>query len=82
MEHPILSENEKIAMRVAGESTSRITTLDGRSADDIIEERNVKKFNEQVDNFAEKFEKHSTNLTEFADKYVILSLDLFLIQEV
>ena len=68
MEHPILSENEKIAMRVAGESTSRITTLDGRSADDIIEERNVKKFNEQVDNFAEKFEKHSTNLTEFADK--------------
>jgi hypothetical protein len=68
MEHPILSENEKIAMRVAGESTSRITTLDGRSAEDIIEERNVKKFNEQVDNFAEKFEKHSTNLTEFADK--------------
>ena len=28
MEHPILSENEKIAMKVAGESTSRIMTLD------------------------------------------------------
>ena len=41
MEHPILSENEKIAMNVAGESTSRIMTLDGRTADDIIEERNV-----------------------------------------
>ena len=68
MEHPILSENEKIAMRVAGESTSRITTLDGRDAKDIIAERNVKKFNEEVDSFAEKFEKHSTNLTEFADK--------------
>ena len=46
MEHPILSENEKIAMRVAGESTSRITTLDGRDAKDIIAERNIKKFNE------------------------------------
>ena len=68
MEHPILSENEKIAMRVAGESTSRITTLDGRDAKDIIAERNIKKFNEEVDSFAEKFEKHSTNLTEFADK--------------
>ena len=68
MEHPILSENEKIAMKVAGESTSRITTLDGRDAKDIIAERNIKKFNEEVDSFAEKFEKHSTNLTEFADK--------------
>ena len=68
MEHPILSENEKIAMRMAGESTSRITTLDGRDAKDIIAERNIKKFNEEVDSFAEKFEKHSTNLAEFADK--------------
>ena len=68
MEHPILSENEKIAMNIAGESTSRITTLDGRTADDIIKERNTKRFNEEVDSFAEKFEKHSTNLEEFADK--------------
>ena len=68
MEHPILSENEKIAMRVAGESTSRITTLDGRSAEEIIEERNAKKVNEEIDSFAEKFEKHSTNLTEYANK--------------
>ena len=68
MEHPILSENEKLAMRMAGESTSRIMTLDGRSAEDIIAERNTKKANEEIDNFAEKFEKHSTNLKEFADK--------------
>ena len=67
-EHPILSENEKIAMRMAGESTSRIMTLDGRDAQDIIEERNVKKFNEEVDTLAEKFEKHSTNLQKFADE--------------
>lgn len=67
-EHPILSENEKIAMRVAGDSTSRIMTLDGRTSEDIIEERNVKHFNEQVDSLAEKFEKHATNLNEFAEK--------------
>lgn len=67
-ERPILSESEKLALRMAGDSTSRIMTLDGRTADDIIEERNVKNFNEQVDSFAEKFEKHSTNLAEYADK--------------
>jgi hypothetical protein len=68
MEHPILSENEKIAMRVAGENTSRIMTLDGRTAEDIIAERNTKKFNEEVDTLAEKFEKHSTNLSEYAEQ--------------
>lgn len=67
-QRPILSENEKLAMRVAGESTSRIMTLDGKTAEDVIEERNVKLFNDQVDNYVEKFEKHSTNLKEFADK--------------
>jgi len=67
-EHPILSENEKIAMNIAGESTTRIVTLDGRTADDIIKERNTKKFNQEVDSFAEKFEQHSTNLKEFAEK--------------
>ena len=68
MEHPLLSENEKIAMQVAGESTSRVMTLDGRTADDIIAERNIKKANEEIEAFAEKFEKHSTNLKEFAEQ--------------
>lgn len=67
-DRPILSENEKLALRMAGDTTSRIMTLDGRSADDIIEERNIKNFNEQVDTFAERFEKHSANLEEYANK--------------
>ena len=46
---PILSENEKLAMNVAGESTTRVMTLDGTTAEDVIKARNVKKFNEQVD---------------------------------
>lgn len=68
MEHPILSENEKLAMQIAGESTSRVMTLDGRTAEDIIEERNVKKFNEEASKLAEKFEEHSTNLKEYAEQ--------------
>ena len=68
MEHPILSENEKIAMHVAGESTSRIMTLDGTTADDVIEQRNVKNFNEEVDKFTEKIDKQFTNVKEFAKK--------------
>ena len=68
MEHPILSENEKIAMRMAGESTSRIMTLDGRSADDIIEERNTKKANEEIDKFNEKIDNQFTNVEKFAEK--------------
>ena len=66
-QRPILSENEKLALRMAGDTTSRIMTMDGKTADDVIEERNVRRFNEQVDQYVEKFEKHSTNLEEFAN---------------
>lgn len=67
-ERPILSNNEKVAMNIAGESTSRIVALDGTTAQDVIEKRNIEKFNNQVDQYVEKFEKHSTNLKEFADR--------------
>ena len=68
MEHPILSENERLAMKMAGESTSRIMTLDGRTADDIIAERNVKKANEEIEKFNEKIDKQFTNVEEFTKK--------------
>jgi hypothetical protein len=67
-QRPILSENEKLALRMAGDTTSRIMTLDGKTAQDVIEERNIKEFNKQVDNFADKYEKHSTNLETYADE--------------
>ena len=67
-ERPILSENEKLALRMAGDSTSRIMTLDGRTADDIIEERNVKNFNKQVDNYVEQLNEHSKNLVDYSKK--------------
>lgn len=67
-EHPILNESEKLAFNVMGESTTRVMTLDGRTADDIIEERNVNRFNEQVDKYVEKLNEHSANLNEYAKK--------------
>ena len=65
-ERPIFSENEKIALMNAGDSTSRIMTLDGRTAEDIIEERNVKNFNKQVDDYVQKLNEHAENLDTYA----------------
>ena len=38
-ERPILTENERLAYRLAGDTTTRVMTLDGKTADDVIEER-------------------------------------------
>ena len=60
--------DKKIAYDIAGESTTRITALDGTTAEDVINKRRTEKFNNMVDAYAEKFEKHSTNIQELAEK--------------
>ena len=65
-QRPILSENEKIALMNAGDTTSRIMTLDGTTAQDVIEQRRVKEFNKQVDNYVEKLNEHAANLEEYS----------------
>jgi len=60
----ILSENEKIALATGGESTSRIMTLDGKTADDVIRERNINKFNDQVDKYVSQLDEHAAKLEE------------------
>jgi hypothetical protein len=67
-ERPILTENEKLALRMAGDTTTRIMTMDGKTAEDVIEERNVKNFNKQVDDYVEKLNQHATNLEEYSKK--------------
>ena len=67
-ERPILTENEKLALRMAGDTTTRIMTMDGKTADDVIEERNVKNFNKQVDDYVQKLNEHATNLEEYSRK--------------
>lgn len=74
--HPILSENEKLASNIAGESTTRVMTLDGKTADDIIRENNVNKFNDRVDIYKERLDKHSASLDEFAEKLSDKILDI------
>jgi len=59
--------DKKIAYDLAGESTTRIMAMDGTTAEDVINKRNINKFNEQVDKWNEKFEKHSTNIKDFAE---------------
>ena len=61
---PILSNNEKVAMNIAGETTTRVMTLDGTTAEDVIRERNISKFNDQVDAYVEKYNEHSKKLEE------------------
>lgn len=59
---------EKLAMDLAGESTTRIVALDGTTAEDVVNKRNTDKFNNMVDAYTEKFEQHSANIQEFANK--------------
>lgn len=68
VEGTLLSNNEKLAMNIAGDTTSRIMAMDGTTADDVIRKRELEKLNNRIDDFAERFEKHSTNLKEFADE--------------
>lgn len=57
---------EKLAMDLAGESTSRIVALDGTTAEDVINKRKTEHFNNMVDQYTEEFDKHSANIEEFA----------------
>lgn len=57
---------EKLAMDLAGESTSRIVALDGTTAEDVINKRKTEHFNDMVDKYTEEFDKHSANIEEFA----------------
>lgn len=74
--HPILNNNEKVASNIAGETTTRVMTLDGKTADDIIRENNVNKFNDRVDTYKERLDKHSASLDEFAEKLSDKILDI------
>lgn len=65
---PILSEKEKLAQHVAGETTSMIMTLDGSTAEDVIEQRNINNFNNKVDAWNEKFDNDMKNLEKAQEK--------------
>ena len=61
-------ESLDLAQNIAGESTTRIMTLDGTTAEDVINKRKTEKFNNLVDEYTKKFDEHSTNIEEYASK--------------
>ena len=51
-------ESLDLAQNIAGESTTRIMTLDGTTAEDVINKRKTEKFNNLVDEYTKKFDEH------------------------
>ena len=67
-ERPILSNVEKVALSTAGDTTSRIMTMDGTTAEDVIKERNTRKYNDLVDSYVEKLNEHAANLEDYTEQ--------------
>ena len=62
-----LNGNEKLAQVVNGmESTGTPIVINGKRADEILAEEKKSKFNTQVDEYADKFEKHNKVLQDYA----------------
>jgi len=67
---------KKLAYDLTNESTTRVMAMDGTTAEDVINARNLEKFNQQVDDWNERFEKHSTNLKDFAEKINVKDIEI------
>lgn len=62
-----LSQNEKLARNVLGlETEAKHFVLNGESADKSLKRDAAEKFNTQVDEYVDKFNKHAENLGEYA----------------
>ena len=66
---PFLTENERIALTMnnAGDGQGLIMDMSGKTAEDVIKERNVSNFNNQVDMYVSKLNEHSAKLDEYAE---------------
>ena len=64
-----LNGKEKLAQVVNGmESTGTPIVVNGKSADIILEEEKKGRFNTQVDEYVDKFEKHNKALESYAEE--------------
>lgn len=62
-----LSQNEKLAREATGlEGGAKHFVLNEKSADETIRRSAAEKFNTQVDEYVDKFNKHAENLQEYA----------------
>lgn len=66
-----LTENEKIAQSIVGLESEgvRMNMANTQSIEEIIEREKAAKFNDQVEEYIEKFDKHANILKEYAESF-------------
>lgn len=66
-----LTENEKIAQSIVGLESEgiRMNMADNQSIEEMIDREKAVKFNDQVDKYIEKFDKHANILKEYAESF-------------
>ena len=66
-----LTENEKLAQSIVGLESDgiRMNMAEDKSIENMIEREKASKFNDQVDEYIEKFNKHASVLKEYAESF-------------
>lgn len=66
-----LTENEKLAQSIVGLESDgiRMNMAEDKSIKNMIEREKASKFNDQVDEYIEKFDKHASVLKEYAESF-------------
>ena len=66
-----LTESEKIAQSIVGLESEgiRMNMADNQSIEEMIDREKAVKFNDQVDKYIEKFDKHANILKEYAESF-------------
>lgn len=66
-----LTENEKIAQSIVGLESDgiRMNMADNQSIEEMIEREKAAKFNDQVDEYIEKFDRHADILKKYAESF-------------
>ena len=66
-----LTENEKIAQSIVGLESEgiRMNMANTQSIEEMIEREKAAKFNDQVEEYIEKFDKHANILKEYAESF-------------
>lgn len=64
---PILTESEKLALN-QDLGDSLIVDMSGKTANQVEEENNIRKFNNQVDEYVSKYTEYTNKLTEYSKK--------------
>lgn len=66
-----LTENEKLAQSIVGLESNgiRMNMAKDKSIENMIEREKASKFNDQVDEYIEKFDKHASVLKEYAESF-------------